>query len=129
MWTRRTKNILEVLVWTDSWILVYEQSTMHWHRKNLDDKTYQWWIGLMIGLTSDMTFITVTFLTSTILKWFLCTANDLDNFNSKKKKSLVAKNIALHVSEKYACLLFYFATVVEIIQLILTFKGLREFSN
>ena len=34
------------------------------------------------------------------------TANDLDNFNSKKKKSVVAKKIALPVSEKYAYVLY-----------------------
>ena len=56
------------------------------------------------------------------------TANDLDNYNSKKKKSLVAKKIALPVSEKYSFVLFYFATVVEVIQIIITCKGLREFS-
>ena len=56
------------------------------------------------------------------------TANDLDNFNSKKKQSLVAKKIALPVSENYACVLFDFVTVVEIIQIIITCKGLREFS-
>ena len=56
------------------------------------------------------------------------TANDLYNYNSKKKHSLVAKKIALHVSEKYACALFYFPTMVEIIQIIITCKGLREFS-
>ena len=128
MWKKRTKKILIVLVWTDSWIHVYEQSTVHWHRKNLDEKTYQWWIGLLIGLTSDMTFMIVTLLTSTVLKWFVCTANDLGNFNSKKKQSLVAKKIAIPVSEKSACVLFYFTTVVEIIQNIITCKGLRKFS-
>ena len=56
------------------------------------------------------------------------TANDLDNFNSKKKQSLVAKKITLPVSEKYAYVLFNFSTVVEIIQNIITCKGLREFS-
>ena len=56
------------------------------------------------------------------------TANDLDNFNSKKKQSLVAKKIALPVREKYACVLFDFATVVEIIQNIIICKGLRIFS-
>ena len=56
------------------------------------------------------------------------TANDLDNFNSKKKQSLVAKKISLPDSEKYSCVLFDFATMVEIIQIIITCKGLREFS-
>ena len=56
------------------------------------------------------------------------TANGLDNFNSKKKQSLVAKKIALLISEKCSCVIFDFATVVEIIQHIITCKGLREFS-
>ena len=56
------------------------------------------------------------------------TTNDLDNFNSKKKQSLVSKKIALPVNEKYVCVLFDFATMVEIIQIIITCKGLREFS-
>ena len=46
----------------------------------------------------------------------------------RKKKSLFAKKIALPVSEKYAYVLFGFVTVVEIIQIIITCKGLREFS-
>ena len=50
------------------------------------------------------------------------TANDLDNLNSNKKQSLVSKKIALHVSEKSSRVLFYFATVVDIIQIIITFK-------
>ena len=32
--------------------------------------------------------------------------NDSDNFNSKKKNSLVENKIALSVNEKYACVLF-----------------------
>ena len=127
MWIRRTKNILEFLAWTDSWIHVYEQWVVHWHKQHLDEKIDLWWFGLMIVLESDMTLMTVNFLTSTVLKWFLCTANDLDNFNSMKKKSLVAKKIALPVRENSAYVLFYFATVVEIIQLVITNKCLREF--
>ena len=53
------------------------------------------------------------------------TANDLDNFNSKKKQSLVAKKIVLPVSAKYVCVIFYFTTMVEIIQLIITCKVIR----
>ena len=64
------------------------------------------------------------FLDINSLEVILWTANYLDNFNSKKKHSLVAKKIALPVSEKYSYVIFYFATVVEIIQNIITCKGL-----
>ena len=56
------------------------------------------------------------------------TTNDLDNFNSKKKQSLFAKNISLPISEKSSCILFYLSTVIEIIQIIITCKGIRVFS-
>ena len=56
------------------------------------------------------------------------TANDLDNFNSKKKKSPFVNKISLPISENSSCILFYFAIVVEIIQIMIIFKGLREFS-
>ena len=34
------------------------------------------------------------------------TTNYLDNFNSKKKKSLVAKKISLPVTKKFVCVLY-----------------------